>query len=104
MDLGILLESPQGTQPRLEWGHARAISSRSVAAVSRFHRRRSRDLWLSLKAFPRGFPTRLSHRAVLHATVVLVDPRLETRGCAGKTRFPGMDWDIWGTQEMVAGP
>ena len=104
MVLGVLLESPQGGSPRLVWGHARALSSRAVAAVSRFPSRGSRDLWLSLEAFPRGFPTRLSHRAVLHATVVLVDPRLETRGCAGKTRFPGMDWDIWGTQEMVARP
>ena len=50
-----------GVSPRLEWGHARALSSRAVAAVSRFPSRGSRDLWLSLKAFPRGFPTGLSH-------------------------------------------
>ena len=61
---------PRGVSPRLEWGHARALSSRSVAAVSRFPSRRSRDLWLSPEAFPRGFPTRLSHRAVQRATVV----------------------------------
>ena len=42
-------------------------------------------------AFPRGFPTRLSHRAVPRATVVSVDPRLESRGSAWKTGFPGMD-------------
>ena len=30
----------------------------------------STDLWLSLEAFTRGFPTRLSHRAVPRATVV----------------------------------
>ena len=42
-------------------------------------------------AFPRGFPTRLSHRAVPRATVVRHDPRLESRGSAGKTGFPGMD-------------
>ena len=46
---------------------------------------------LSHQAFTRGIPTRLSHRAVLHATVVLVDPWLESRGCVGKTGFPGMD-------------
>ena len=57
---------PKGVSPRLEWGHARALSSRAVAAVSRFPSRGSRDLWLSLEAFPRGFPTRLSHRAVPH--------------------------------------
>ena len=61
---------PRGVSPRLEWGHARALSSRAVAAVSRFPSRGSRDLWLSLEAFPRGFPTRLSHRAVPRATVV----------------------------------
>ena len=70
MDLGVLLESPQGVSPRLEWGHARALSSRAVAAVSRFPSRVSRDLLLSLEAFPRGFPTGLSHRAVPRATVV----------------------------------
>ena len=61
MVLGVLLESPQGVSPRLEWGHARALSSRAVGAVSRFPSRGSRDLWLSLEAFPRGFPTGLSH-------------------------------------------
>ena len=45
-------------------------SSRAEALVSRFHSRGSRDLWLSLEAFPRGFPMRLSQRAVQRATVV----------------------------------
>ena len=61
---------PRGVSPRLQWGHACALSSRAVAAVSRFPSRASRDLWLSLEAFPRGFPTKLSHRAVPRATVV----------------------------------
>ena len=61
---------PRGVRPRLEWGHARALSSRTVAAVSRFPSHGSRDLWLSLEALPRGFPTRLSHRAVPRATLV----------------------------------
>ena len=61
MDLGVLLESPQGVSARLEGKHARALSSRAVAAVSRFTSRGSRDLWLPLEAFPRGFPTGLSH-------------------------------------------
>ena len=33
----------------------------SVAGVSRFPSRGSRDLWLSLEAFPRGLPTGLSY-------------------------------------------
>ena len=68
--LGYFWSLPRGVSPRLEWGHARAPSSRAVAAVSRFPWRGSRDLWLSLEAFPRGFPTRLSHRAVPRSTVV----------------------------------
>ena len=68
--LGYLWRLPRGVSPRLEWGHACTLSSRAVAGVSRFPSRGSRDLWLSLEAFPRGFPTRLSHRAVPRATVV----------------------------------
>ena len=55
--LGYFWSLPRGVSPRLEWGHSRALSSRTVAAVSRFPSRGSRDLWLSLEAFPRGFPT-----------------------------------------------
>ena len=95
MDLGVLLESPQGSQSSSREGHARVLSSRAVAALSRFPWHGSRDLWLSsrlsLEAFPRSFPTMLSHRAVPRATVVLVDPRLERPGSAGKTGFPGKD-------------
>ena len=68
--LGYLWSLPRGVSPRLEWGLARELSSRAEAAVSRFPSRGSRDLWLSLEAFPGGFPTRLSHRAVPRATVV----------------------------------
>ena len=68
--LGYFWSLPRGVSPRLEWGHARALSSRAVAAVSHFPSRGSRNLWLSLEAFPRGFPTRLSHRAVPRTSVV----------------------------------
>ena len=50
--------------------------------------------WLSnarSHSFPRGFPTRLSHRTVPHAHVLGVDPRLERQGSAGKTGSSGMD-------------
>ena len=59
--LGYFWSLPRGVSPRLEWGHTRELSSRAVAAVSRFPSPGSRDLWLSLEAFPRGFPTGLSH-------------------------------------------
>ena len=59
--LGYFRNLPRGVSPRLEWGHARGLSSRAVAAVSCLPSCGSRDLWLYLEAFPRGFPTRLSH-------------------------------------------
>ena len=68
--LGYFWSLPRGVSPRLEWGHSRVLSSRAVAAVSRFPSRGSRDLWLSLQALPGGFSTMLSHRAVPRATVV----------------------------------
>ena len=59
--LGFFWSLPRVVSPRLEWGHARVHSSRVVAAVSPFHSRGSRDLGLTLEAFPRGFHTGLSH-------------------------------------------
>ena len=62
--LGYFWSLPRLVSPRLESGHARALSSRAVAAVYPYLSRGSRDLWLSLEAFPeafpRGFPTGLS--------------------------------------------
>ena len=68
--------------------HVRAISSRAVAAVSRFPSRGSRNLWLSVEAFSRGFATRISHDVyplgcpTCHR--VVSRPWLESRGSAGK--------------------
>ena len=52
---------PRGVSPRLEWGHARTLSTRAVAAVSRFPSHGSRVLWISQEALPGGFPTGLSN-------------------------------------------
>ena len=64
--LGYFWSLPRGVSPRLQWGHARALSSRAVAAVSRFPSRGSRDLWfpsrLAQEAFPQGCP--MCHRGV----------------------------------------
>ena len=58
--LGYFWSLPRGVSPRLEWGHARALSFRALAAVSGF-------AWTKGSvAFPRGFPTRLSHEAFPH--------------------------------------
>ena len=77
--LGVLLESPQGSQSSSRVGACTgaflpSCSSsvtlpfpwikKSVAFPLGFPTR------LSHEAFPRGFPKRLSHRAVPHATVV----------------------------------
>ena len=74
MDLGVLLESPQGSQSSSRVGACTCAFHRDLAAVICFPSRGSRDQWLSLEAFPRAFPTRLSHvpshRAVPRATVV----------------------------------
>ena len=63
--LGYFWSLPSGVGPRLEWVPARALSSRTVAAVSHFLTRGqgicSFHSRLSFKAFPRVFPTGLSH-------------------------------------------
>ena len=59
--LGYFWSLPRTVSPLLERGHAHALSSRALAAVSRLPSRGSRVLWLSLEAFPRGFPTGLPH-------------------------------------------
>ena len=73
-NFGYFWSLPSGVSPRLERWHARALSSRAVAAVSRFPSRASGICGfpsrLSLEAFPRGFPTRLSHRDIPRSNVV----------------------------------
>ena len=101
MDLGVLLESPQGSQ----------YASRVGACTCAFLPSCSSSVSLPLArfkgsgAFPRGFPTRLSprlsHKALARATVVSVHPRLESRGSAGKqfslewTETSGCLWEWW---------
>ena len=99
--LGYFLSLPRGVSPRLEWGHARELSSRAVAAVSRFPSRGSMDQGLSLEAFSRGFPTKLSHRDVPPATVVSGDLGLKVEAVQGKqvslewTETSGGLWEWW---------
>ena len=63
--LGYFWSLPREDSPRIEWGHSRALSSRAVAAVSRFLRvDQGICVFLSRlahEAFPRGFPKWLSH-------------------------------------------
>ena len=66
--LGYFWSLPRGVSPRLEWGHAPALSSLAVAAVSCSSRMDQGisgfPSRLSHDAFQQGFPTRISHRAV----------------------------------------
>ena len=99
MDLGVLLESPQGSQSSSRFVDARTLSSLALAAVSRFPSRGSRDLWLSLEAFPRGFPTGLSHEQPWCESIL----GLKFEAVQGK-QVP-LEWtDICGTLGKVARP
>ena len=56
--LGYFWSLLRGVSPRLEWGHARARSSRSSSSVA------LPFAWIKGSvAFPGGFPTSLSHEA-----------------------------------------
>ena len=63
--LGYFWSLPRGVSPCLEWGHARSISSPAIEGCHASLRVDKGSV-----AFPRDFPTRLSHRAVPRATVV----------------------------------
>ena len=89
---GYFWSLPRGVSPRLQWGNARALSSRAIAAVSCFPSYGSRDLWISLEAFPRGFRTRHSHEAFPQGCPtchrgVLRSSALKSRQCR-ENRFP----------------
>ena len=99
MDLGALLESPHGSQSSSHWGHALGLSFRAVGAVSRFPSRGSRDLWLSLEAFPRGLPTGLSHVPPWCESIL----GLKSRQCREK-RFPWNGLRHMGDSGNVARP
>ena len=63
--LGYFWNSPRGVSPRLEWGHARVLSSELYqqchTSLPVDEGIRVFPLWLSHEAFPRGIPTGLSH-------------------------------------------
>ena len=84
--LGYFWSLPRTVSPLLEWGHAHALSSRALAAVSRLPSRGSRDLWLSLEAFPRGFPTGLPHVPLWCESIL----SLKVEAVQG-IQVPGMD-------------
>ena len=95
--LGYFWSLPRGVSPRLEWRHSRAHSSRAVAAVSHFPSRGTRDQGLSLEAFPRGFPTGMSHVPPWCESIL----GLEVEAVQGKqvslewTETSGGFWEWW---------
>ena len=109
MDLGVLLESPQGCQSSSRVGVCTCAflpSCSSSVSLPFAWIKVSVDFpqgfptRLSLEAFPRGFPTGLSHMQPLCESIL----GLKVEAVRGKTGFPGMDSDIWGTLGMMARP
>ena len=95
--LGYFWSLPRGVSPGLKWGHARALSFRAVAAVSRFPSRVSRDLLLSLEAFPRGFPTGLPHVPLWCESILglKVEAVQEKQVSLEWTETSGGRWEWW---------
>ena len=104
MDLGVLLESRQGIQSSSRVGACSGLSSRAVAEVSPFPSRESTDLWLSLEAFPRGFPTGMSHVPPLFESIL----GLKVEAVQGKqvslawTETSGGLWEYGTTLEFLS--
>ena len=92
---------PRGVSPRLEWGHARALSSRGAAAGSRFPHVDQGICGfpsrLSPEAFPQGFSTGLSHVPPRCESI----PGLKVEAVQGKrvslewTETSGGLWEWW---------
>ena len=87
----------RGVSPGLEWGHASVLSSLVVAEVSPFPSRGSRDQGLSLEAFPRGFPTGLSHVPQWCESILglKVEALLEKQVSLEWTEISGGFWEWW---------
>ena len=95
--LGYFWSLPTGVSPSLEWGHASALSSQVLAAVLRFPSRGSRDQGLSLEAFPRGFPTGLSHMPPWCESILglKVEAVQEIQVSLEWTEISGGLWECW---------
>ena len=99
--LGYFWSLPREDSPRIEWGHSRALSSRAVAAVSRFLRvDQGICVFLSRlahEAFPRGFPKGLSQVTPWCESIL----RLKVEAVLGKqfslewTETSGGLWEWW---------
>ena len=108
MDLGVLLESPQGSQSSTREGACTCafLPSCSSTVTLPF-------AWIKGSvAFPRGFPSRLSHEAFprgLPTGLSHVPPWCESilglKVEAVQGKQVSLEWtDIWGTLGMVARP
>ena len=95
MDLGVLLESPHGSQPSSRVGECTCafLPSCSSSVTLPF-------TWIKGSvAFPRGFPTGLSHVPPWCESIL----GLKVEAVQGKQ--VSLEWtDIWGTLGMVARP
>ena len=98
--LGYFWSLPRGVSPRLEWGHARALSSGAVAAVSRFlpvdQGICGFPSRLSHEAFPRGFPTGLSHVPPWCVSMSILGLKVEAvQGKQVSLEWTERSWELW---------
>ena len=98
MDLGVLLESPQGSQSSSRVAACTCAFLPSCSSSVALPFRGSRDLWLSVEAFQRDFPTGLSHVPPCCVSIL----GLKVKALQGKqvslewTEISGGLWE-WGT-------
>ena len=92
MELGVLLESPQGSQSSSRVGACTCSFLPSCNSSVTLPWRGSRDLWLSHEAFPQGFPTRLSHKSFPRVQGRDTIPRVPqmSQSIPGKPVFPAL--------------
>ena len=83
MDLGVLLESPQGSKSSSQMGaYTCAFLQSGSSSVT------LPNAWIKGSvAFPPGFPKGLSHRDVPRRTVLAVDPRPDSSRQCRENRF-----------------
>ena len=105
MDLGVHLESPQGCQSTSREGPCTCAFLPSFSSSVTLPSRGSRDVWLSLEAFPRGLPTGLSHVPLWCESIL----GLKVEAVQGKqvslewTEKSGGLWE-WGNDPGVLSP
>ena len=99
MDLGVLLESPQGCQSSSRVGPCTCAFLPSCSSSVTLPFAWIKGSVVSLEAFPRGFPTGLPHEQLWCESILV----LKVEAVQG-IQVPWNGLSIWGTQGMMARP